>query len=130
MTEWLKWKGYGYHEQDLKRRFGLQESDVKRMPPHLRRDFREIDGVRVMILSSEDARAFWNRTSGSPHRVIAECPKCERLMSAGRLHQHLGFSSIGRGRRAPDCLPTLMRGMTTEEVAARLPSDVTRRPQR
>lgn len=29
------------------------------------------------------------RVKSSKHRVMAECPRCKRGMSAGRLHQHI-----------------------------------------
>lgn len=107
---WKKWAGYGYHEWQIKERLGLDKRTSRKMPADFSLDVRELDGVRVRILSHDEAKSVFSNGARFNHRVLAECPKCGRWMSAGRLHQHLGFSSIGRRRVARPCV--------AEEVAS------------
>lgn len=63
---------------ELNQRLGLKPKEKlpdKGMPP------REVDGFEVWVLEKQPGR----RT----HRVMAKCPVCRIIISAGRLQQHM-----------------------------------------
>jgi hypothetical protein len=74
------WRGFNAHSHEMLAFLGVRKLPVEGM------DWREIQGVRVCV------RPLVKRIDGkksSTHRVIAECPNCHKLLSAGRLHQHV-----------------------------------------
>lgn len=77
---------YGWHadHEDLRQMLGLGE---KAKLPTEGMPSRFIQGIEVWVapLSSRPANVRHKR---STHRVLARCPECERILSAGRLHQH------------------------------------------
>ena len=46
---------------------------------------RLIQGVKVWVTPYVEGRP----RKSSIHRVMCKCPSCERVLSAGRLHQHI-----------------------------------------
>ena len=72
---------YNAHSNHVKEMFGLrpeQKWPAEGLP------VRSIQGISVWVVPLDFARR-----TGIFHRVRAFCPKCERAMSAGRLHQHV-----------------------------------------
>lgn len=53
---------------------------------------REIQGIQVWVNPAPVKEVWVNgvsrRVKSSTHRVMAACPDCGRVMSAGRMHQH------------------------------------------
>lgn len=45
-----------------------------------------VQGVRLFVMSKKDA-AMYN--ANRPHRLMAGCPDCGKVVSYGRLHQHM-----------------------------------------
>jgi hypothetical protein len=65
------------------------------MPPRL------IQGILVWVAPALETgtRVVYGRTrkiKSSQHRVMARCPCCGESVSAGRLHQHVCKSGVGR----------------------------------
>lgn len=49
---------------------------------------RSIQGITVWVEPLE-SRPSGMRYRRSDHRVLAQCPGCNKILSAGRLHQHV-----------------------------------------
>jgi hypothetical protein len=73
-------RGYNAHSHELLAMLG-----VKKLPPE-GMEMRTIQGIRVYV-EPLVKRADGKKTS--VHRVIAQCPQCFKVMSAGRMHQHV-----------------------------------------
>jgi hypothetical protein len=70
-----------------------QHLPVEGMPPRL------IQGIRIWVEPQKEPGAkVSRRNKRSTHRVMAECPICLKVMSAGRLHQHAEIHAHWRVR--------------------------------
>lgn len=64
---------------------------------------RIVQGIKVWVtpLMGPHRQYYgWGRVrtvKSSTHRVLAECPSCGRVLSAGRLHQHVCPTTISEG---------------------------------
>lgn len=88
---------YGYaNNRDFKELFGI---DPNAHWPKGGIPARIMDGIKVWVKPAKVPveRTRWDYRSGktvgsyvktSNHRVMAECPECKQVLSAGRLHQH------------------------------------------
>lgn len=83
--------GRNAHTEEVKAMFGL--SPKAKWPPEGLPE-RQLQGFWVWVTPAKppvyDTR--WGRTrlvKNSGHRVMARCPHCMAVMSAGRLHQHV-----------------------------------------
>jgi hypothetical protein len=73
-------RGWNCHEGELKELFGLSKKDKwpsEGLPAKL------IQGIRVWVNPKTTAT-----TLSQFHRCRAQCPRCLKVLSAGRLHQH------------------------------------------
>jgi hypothetical protein len=73
-------RGWNAHEGDLKKMFGLEPKKkwpAEGLPP------RNIQGIKVWVNPRTTATQ-----ENQFHRCRAECPRCLKILSAGRLHQH------------------------------------------
>ena len=91
----LSLDGWQMREDQIKAWLGL---NPKRHLSPDKVDPQYVGNVLVWVESREETRA-----KGMFHRVICECPLCGDFVPAGRLYQHQGKASIGRGRRARKC---------------------------
>lgn len=89
------WQMSGY---ELKRRLGIDPYGP--MPPGLETSWTDVDGELVRVLPRNRGA---DGKSQFGHRVVVLC-RCGRIVPAGRLHQHRGRISIGRGRKASGLL--------------------------
>lgn len=79
------------HADGMKTLLGLP---YKAKLPILGMPARTIQGVKVWVNSALPKQVVdrWGKqhiVKSSTHRVMAECPHCGKVMSAGRLHQHI-----------------------------------------
>jgi hypothetical protein len=76
-----KWEGHPATEDELKQMMGIPG----RYWPDAGVPVAVVQGVKVWV------KPIY-RTPGkksSKHRAMCECPKCHKVLSAGRLHQHV-----------------------------------------
>lgn len=69
----------------VKRLLGLLTTEklpAEGMPPRI------IQGIEVWVEPLRPPRLYRSRR-GCMHRVMAKCPVCGQILSAGRLHQHV-----------------------------------------
>jgi hypothetical protein len=77
--------------------------EILGLPPKLPSEGREavlVGNVWVYVMGRDEAQRNTPR-SRRPHRIIAVCPRCNKHIPAGRLHQHLG--TRGCARVCEDC---------------------------
>lgn len=75
--------------QDMRRAVGVPEKYIKHMPAWYSMPSHFVEGVRVTVMGSQQAKNFWNKpNTNTPMRVIAECPHCGRIVAASRINQH------------------------------------------
>ena len=48
----------------------------------------KVQGWSVLVLSKHNAKVNSPGARSRPHRIVAICPDCCKVMSAGRTHQH------------------------------------------
>lgn len=76
--------GRNAHSDELKAFLGLSATTklpAAGLPP------RYIQGIKVWVTPLTASPGL--RRKRSTHRVLAECPSCHQILSAGRLHQHV-----------------------------------------
>jgi hypothetical protein len=69
------------HSHMVNQLLGVTRLPVKGMPPQV------IQGITVFVQPLPPRQP--GQRKRSTHRVMAICPGCSRIMSVGRLHQHL-----------------------------------------
>jgi hypothetical protein len=82
------------HERELKRALGLPERQVKRLDPDVSTDWIWVDNVKVCVITSAQAKLEAPK-SRFGHRVLACCPYCGVVVSAGRFGQHMKVHKNG-----------------------------------